>query len=151
MIEFILIFISISFIISVITHLSEGFKGHAELNMICSLCIICVVVIPISRAAPGIIEKVEGFSVDSDISVDDKNFEEIQYSISQNLETSVKELIENEYGIEADVNVFLNFEDMSSIKLTTLEVATYDCTKNSEIYKFLKSIYFCEVKIYEKQ
>jgi len=151
MIEFILIFISISFIISVITHLSEGFKGYAELNMICSLCVICVVVIPMSRAVPGIIENIEGFSVDREISVDDMDFEQIQCSITQNLETSVKELIDNEYGIGADVNAFLNFEDMSSIKLTTLEVATYDGTKNSEIYKLLKSIYFCEVKIYEKQ
>lgn len=151
MIEFILIFISISFIISVITHLSEGFKGHSELNMICSLCVICIVVIPMSKVIPEIINNVEGIALDREVTVDEKDYEHIQNSITHNTENSVRELIKNEFSVEADVKAAMNFEDMSSIKLTTLEVATYDGTKNSEIYKLLKSIYFCEVKIYEKQ
>ena len=150
MIEFILIYISLSIVISVVSHLSEGFKGTPQINMICSLCVICVVLIPMSKAIPEIIDNAKLPEINTEASSSKNNFDQFKESITDNVEVSVKELIESEFDINVKVKAVINFDDMSSIRLEVLEITTDDSSSHSQIYKFLKSIYFCEVKIYEK-
>ena len=63
----------------------------------------------------------------------------------------VKELIEAEFEIDAEVNASLDFADMSSIRLKELQIMKEKDEYNAQICKLIKSIYFCEVHINEKQ
>lgn len=151
MIELILIYISLCIVISVVSHITEGFKGTVELNLICTLCAICVVLIPISKEIPELLSNVKMFEIDSEQVSSPVNYDQFKEKITDSIEFSVKDLIEAEFEIEAEVNASLDFADISSIRLKELQIITEKDEYNAQIYKLIKRTYFCEVQINEKQ
>lgn len=151
MIELILIYITLCIVISVVSYISEGFNGNIELNLICTLCTICVVLIPISKEIPELLSNVKMFEIDSEQVGSSENYDKFKETITDSIENSVKELIEAEFEIDAEVNASLDFADMSSIRLKELQIITKKDEYNAQICKLIKSIYFCEVHINEKQ
>ena len=149
MIEFILIYITLSIIISIVSHLADNFKGIKEINLICTLCMICVVLIPISKIIPDILKSKEHLNFELETSVQSDGLLPFQTNIENTIEGAVKDLIENEYKIKAEVNAQIDFSDMTAIKLEKLTVIINDNEHSSQISKLLKSIYFCEVTIHE--
>jgi len=151
MIEYILIFISLSFIISVISHISEKFNSQKELNLVCSLCVICVVLIPIIQDIPNIINHTDSFEIEIKADTQDDQYHIIKENIKNNVEESVKKLIKENCKSDVEINADIDFADMSSIRIIELRITTDGECEKSEIFKLIKSTYFCEVKIYENK
>ena len=149
MTEFIIIFISISFFISLISHISINFISKKELNLICSLCIICVVLIPMVKSIPNILDHTNIMEIKINVKVQETQFESINNSITQYVEESVKELIASTFSINANVNAKISFEDMSAIKITEIIIYVPKDSRNSQVSKLIKETYYCEVKLYE--
>ena len=151
MIEFVLIYISLCFIICVITYLSEKFNSKKELNLICSLCIICVVLIPMIKSVPTLLDKNNLLRFEIEIESTDNEYISIQERISDNIETSVKDLIYETYNADVAVSSKIDFDDMTSIKIAEIKIITGENADGKAIYDLIKNTYFCEVKVYEKE
>lgn len=150
MIELVVIYIIISFVIAVVNNLSEKLIGSKEINMICSLCVISIVLLPLAKYIPQIVstEKIPDLELESVTTQND--YEQYKIVIKDSIEKSVVDMIANEFKINSTVKADMNFDDISSIKLEKIKVYIDPIENKGEIYDLIKSVYFCEVMIIDR-
>ena len=149
--ETILCYLALCLVSNLILYITKGFKGVRELKMICSLLLICVILLPFVKSVPSILSDFDLSDLDIDTDNTEKHFEAIENRITEYTEESVTQLLRSEFDVSATVMVVIDFSDIEAIKLSEIRVYTDGIKYRDEMYILLKNTYFCEVFIYEKK
>lgn len=149
--ETVLCYLSVCLFSNVILYITKGFKGIRELKMICSLLMICTILLPLVKSFPNIITDFDLSNIKTDTEISEYDFEAIENRITDYTEESVAQLIEHEFDVKVTVIVKIDFSDIEAIKLNEIRVYTDNTKSKEEMYLLLKNTYFCEVFIYEKK